>query len=304
MWLENMNKNELTGVILIDLRKAFDLVNHGILLNKLKIYQCDQNAVNWFESYLSDRKQKVVFEGYESDTKIVKSGVPQGSVLGPLFFLIFMNDLHLGLQHGISLDMYADDSTICASGRNITSVEQKLNQCTPEIVNWCKHNKMVINTEKTKSMLITTYQKRATLKDQALRVCIDDTTIEHSTSEKLLGLIVDQNLTWNSHVKRVHLQTSRNIALLRRIKNFLPLESRILFYNSFIQPYLDYCSAVWDTCPNSTSLHKLQKRAARIILDKHYLEHSTPLFKKLNWIPLPLRFKYRTATLMFRDYTF
>ena len=149
-------------------------------------------------------------------------------------------------------------------------------------------------------MLITTYQKRATLKDQALRVCIDDTAIEHSTSEKLLGLIVDQNLTWNSHVKRVHLQTSRNIALLRRIKNFLPLESRILFYNSFIQPYLDYCSAVWDTCPNSTSLHKLQKRAARIILDKHYLEHSTPLFKKLNWIPLPLRFKYRTATLMFK----
>ncbi len=142
MCISNIEKGLLNGIILLDLRKAFDLVDTDSLLKKLSVYQCDKNTIDWLKSYLQNREQCVQFTGKISDTKPVTHGVPQGSILGPLLFIVFMNDLLLHVD--TSLDMYADDSTLGASGKTIEDLEVKLNSDMTKVNKWCKDNKMVL----------------------------------------------------------------------------------------------------------------------------------------------------------------
>ncbi len=147
-----MEKGLPNGIIFLDLRKAFDLVDTDILLKKLSVYQYHKNTIDWLKSYLQNREQCVQFKGKISDTKPVAHGVPQGSILGPL---LFMNDLPLHVHS--SLDMYADDSTLGASGKTIEDLEVKLNSDMATVNKWCKIIKRAINCDKTKVMLIKTY---------------------------------------------------------------------------------------------------------------------------------------------------
>ena len=142
-----MNECLMTGVILLDLRKAFDLVNRELLLlEKLKLYQCCGKTLEWFTSYLNERKQMVNFKNSISDPEIVKSGVPQGSILGPLLFILFMNDIPLEIKEG-ALEIYADDSTVSVSGKTSKEIETKLNTSARQIATWCSENKMAVNVE-------------------------------------------------------------------------------------------------------------------------------------------------------------
>ena len=144
-----IDKGLVNGVVLLDLRKAFDLVNHTVLLEKMaNIYGCSQQSMQWFTSYLSERQQFVQFKGKLSQQAEIQTGVPQGSILGPLLFIMFMNDMPLNVS--ASVDMYADDSTITATGKTTEAVEEKLNNDLHEVSKWCEENKMVINAEKTK----------------------------------------------------------------------------------------------------------------------------------------------------------
>ena len=124
MWAKATNDNQMCGVVLLDLRKAFDLVSHQVLLEKLQQYKCTNFTLNWFESYLHNRNQSTVFRGTISKTEHVKVGVPQGSVLGPLMFIVFMNDLPLASPNS-QLDMYADDTTMTYAGSSIEDIQQK-----------------------------------------------------------------------------------------------------------------------------------------------------------------------------------
>ena len=126
------------GIILLDLQKAFDLVNTDVLLEKLKIYQCDEKTLNWFKSYLQGRTQCVQFKSKISDTIPMTPGVPQGSILGPLLFILFMNDLPLHVDS--ELDMYADDSTLCATGETVDELNLKLNDDMECVNDWCNVN--------------------------------------------------------------------------------------------------------------------------------------------------------------------
>ena len=146
-WLKSMNDGLMTGVILLDLRKAFDLVNHTLLLEKLKLYQCCGKTLEWFTSYLNERKQMVNFKNNISDPELVKSGIPQGSILGPLLFILFMNDIPLEINEG-ALEMYVDDCTVSVSGKTIKEIETKLNTSARQIATWCSENKMAVNVEK------------------------------------------------------------------------------------------------------------------------------------------------------------
>ena len=144
MWTSNINANLINGVVLLDLRKAFDLVNHEALIRKLSAYQCSQAALNWFESYLTSRNQKVVFKGHTSIPLPVQTGVPQGSILGPLLFILFINDLPLHMSHS-QVDMYADDSTLTVSGDCLVDISEGLNSDLETARHWCDVNKMAIN---------------------------------------------------------------------------------------------------------------------------------------------------------------
>ena len=198
IWSTAMDKGELNSVILLDLRKAFDLINHGLLLQKLKIYKCNNNSMKWFESYITGRIQVTSFRGSTSNSANITVGIPQGSILGPLFFILYMNDLPLHVTTNI--DMYADDSTVHKSWKTIQDIEQNLNSDMKAISDWCSENKMVINTTKTKSMLITTKQRRSHL-IETLTIKVNDQVLEQTDHEKLLGVVVDENLDWKHHIK-------------------------------------------------------------------------------------------------------
>ncbi len=204
------------------------------------IYNIQDNSLYWFKSYLQGRHQCVQFKGKMSVTRPVTHGVPQDSILGPLLFIIFMNDLPLYVNSDI--DMYADDSTLHTAAKTLDELELILNN---DVSKWCKQNRMVANTEKTKCMLITTFQKATKLPRTDLNIILDNVTLDNVDSEKLLGVIVDKYLTWKHYADKTAKTISKNIALLRRIKRYVPHQTCLTFYKTHIQPHLDYCNTMW-----------------------------------------------------------
>jgi hypothetical protein len=302
MWSSATNDNLLCGIILLDLRKAFDLVNHEVLLEKLQVYRCSPSVVRWFSSYLEERKQATAFKGTVSENKCVSVGVPQGSILGPLMFILFMNDLPLAAS-GSNLDMYADDTTMTATGTITTEVQQKLNSQLLPVHDWCVANRMVINTDKTKAMLLTTAQKRSRLATSQCQLDINlgGAKLDVVKSDKLLGVIVDEDLTWEKHIHKVLKAANAHLALLRRIKHYLPIWSRKTFYNAFILPQLEYCCTIWGGGSTIDRISKFQKRAARTILNADFKTPSEHLFKMLKWMPVRDRIDYKRATLVYKS---
>ena len=190
----------MVGCVLVDFRKAFDLVDNQILLKKLECYKCNDSCLSWFESYLSNRTQRVSLNNNLSDAADIIYGVPQGSILGPLLFLIFINDLSLYIQiTSISDDLYADDTYYYCSYHDKLVLERNLKASLDCLQRWCRENDMVLNRDKTKVMLITSRQKRTVLNDEILNLQYSDIVISMTTCDKILGIHVDDNLTWILH---------------------------------------------------------------------------------------------------------
>ena len=162
-----MESGLINGAVFIDLRKAFNMVNTDLLLRKLAVYRCHDLTLSWFKSYLQERDQCVQFKGTLSSKKSSLYGVPQGSILGPLLFIMFINDLPLYVNS--NTDMYADDSTIHTSARTVEELNNKLTEDMTNVQAWCTNNNLVLNDGKTKALMITTYQRAAILNSK-LRV--------------------------------------------------------------------------------------------------------------------------------------
>jgi len=202
--------------------------------------------------------------------------------------------------YNTDLDMYADDSTLGGAGKTMAIVEYKLDTDAESINKWCDRNKMAKNTEKTKSMLITTYQKYYKLPVKELTVTLGNLTLQKVKSEKLLGVTIDQTLSWKPHIDRVHKTVSMCLAKFRQIKPFLPTTARIRYCQAFILPHLDYCSCVWGS-GQVQKLYKLQKRAARMIFDLPTQTPTKPLFQKLKWMTIMDRTKYRKSLMVYKS---
>ena len=251
---------------------------------------------------MEDRTQRTTFGGHVSETLHIGQGVPQGSILGPLFFILFINDLPLHVRSDI--DMYADDSSITTTATSVPELNDELNKDLINISTWCKDNRMAANSSKTKSMLITTWQKRNALPvdKKTLTVHLDGDLLENATTERLLGVHISQNLSWDEHLTSIEKTVNKKLALFRRIKCYLPLAARKLFYDMHILPHLDYCSIIWGNSTFVTRLLTLQKRAARMILDlTDYFFPSVEMFKMLNWMSIKERIEFRTATMVYRS---
>ena len=300
-WFTAMNNDEVVGAVLLDLSKAFDLVNHQILKQKLSAYKFSQLSQSWFDSYLSNRFQQVHISGKLSESKEIKAGVPQGSVLGPLLFLLYINDLPLYIKYCL-LDLFADDGTLHTSNSYLPTVTNFLNLDLDNFSDWCDDNDMKKNTSKSKAMFLATRCTANKIMAEPPHLTIKGEQIQISESEKLLGVHINNSLSWSTQIDSTLKKCNSLLFLLNRIKKYLNIPTRKLFYNAYILPHLDYCCSVWGNANTElmTSIIKFQKRAARSILDKPIETPSEELFAELKWMTFPERVMYQKAILMYK----
>ncbi|XP_063418925.1 uncharacterized protein LOC134701720 [Mytilus trossulus] len=267
---------------------------------KLKIYGFSEASVSFFKSYLNNRKQQVKICNVYSEQQHVKFGVPQGSILGPLLFVLFINDLPLCIEN-CETDLYADDTTLHKSGKNIENIHDDVQEDLYRVEEWCKMNNMFINANKTKCLVTGTKQKLSIQTCQP-NLIINSKVLQNSSCEKLLGVKIDNTLNWKNQIDQVCANISSRIYLLSKIKKFLDINARKTYYNGYILPLIDYCCIIWGECKNEgiTRILKLQKRAARLILDADPLSPSAPLFKKLWWMTVDNRIKYHKYLLLYK----
>ena len=287
--LENMDRGLFTGVVSIDLTKAFDTVDHGILYDKLKRAGFADTSVNWLESYLTNRTQVTAVGNIYSSAKSVHIGVPQGSVLGPLLFIIYVNDLPSCIKH-CNVSLYADDTVIYFSSSDISVVEDKLNSDLASLSRWLNENLLTLNETKCKFFIFGSNQKLAKIKKISLQ--INGCQIHDEDSFKYLGVIMHKNMTWLDHIDQLNVKLCQRLRVLRRVKHLLHRDARITLYNSLILPLFDYADVVWGDKNNAilmNQLQVLQNNAARTILDLPKYASATQAIDQLTWKPLVSR---------------
>ena len=294
-WFNNMDNGELTGVVFLDIQKAFDSIDHNILLDKLKFYGMSQMEFKWFQSYFTDRYQQCQINGFLSKKEKIISGVPQGSILGPLLFLIYINDLPNCLKSTIPC-LYADDTQIFTSSHDTAKLADSLNSDLENITDWLTVNKLQSHPNKTKMMVIGSrynLNHKVSTSDLRSNIRINNNVVLSVFSQKCLGIYLDERLAFDAHIEDLCKKICSGIGVLRRIKSLVPKECLLKLYKSLIQPYFDYCSPLWDTCDKTLkdNLQTLQNRAARIIYGANYDTRSKDILKNLQLDSLDVRRK-------------
>ena len=280
---KSFSKGEFTLGVFIDLSKAFDTVDHEIILKKLGFYGINGKAKQWFESYLRNRHQFVSFDNGKSTTLLkILCGVPQGSILGPLLFLIYVNDLHKASSDLLPV-MFADDTNIFLSGKNITELFSKMNKELKNIALWFQCNKLSLNVKKTKFSLFHSARKKSIIPDELPVLKIDNTDIARDNVTKFLGILIDENITWKPQIANTLTKISKIIGIFYKSRNTLSKHLLKQLYFSFIHSYLNYGNIAWgSTCKtNLISLYRSQKHAIRVINFKNRYTHTKPLFKEM-----------------------
>ena len=235
-----------------------------------------------------------------SDFKQVSYDVPQGSILGPLLFLLFINDLPL-YTCNVFTDLYADDTTLYDIQDSIEQLEINLQSTLNNLHVWCRNNGMILNLAKTKVLLVTTTQKRQRLQNENIDLKFNNESLNMISKDKILGVYVDNNLTWSEHIKHLSRKITSSIWLLSKIKKFLSQCHRVQFYKSYIQPHIDFCNIVWGSSSetNKLKIFKLQKRACRVILD-YNVDDIHEAMKSLKIMSVYDRLYLRKAKFMYK----
>jgi hypothetical protein len=286
--------------IFMDLSKAFDTIDHNILLHKLNHYGFRGVSQQWFANYLSDRKQFVSFNSSKSPEENVKCGVPQGSILGPLLFILYMNDI-CNTSKLLSLILFADDTTVFYSHEDVATLCKTVNMELSEICNWFKANKLSLNAKKTNLMFFGTRFQTNKLKD-APGIYLDGCKLTRVHSAKFLGITIDENLSWKCQIEQVCKSCSKNIGVLNKIKHFFPKQTMYQLYCTMVLPYLNYGLILWGNANKGylNKVFRLQKRALRTISNSSYLCSTKPLFDKLKLLNIFEMYTKEVAIFMYR----
>ena len=303
-WLSNINKRRLSGIVFLDLSKAFDLINHDILLQKLRCYIFDENTIQLIRSFLTNRTQQVLSNGLLSTTSFIKLGVPQGSTLGPLLFSLFINDLPLAItSEKVETDLFADDATLHAADKDITTISSELQLALGEVSKWCLVNDMVINPSKTESMVITTRQKHQ-LEPLLLDITVDCIPVQQVNHHKLLGVTVDNCLSWQNHVEVTSKHLSRHLYVLSQLKHITDEFTRKMFYEAHIKSHIDYASTLWDGCSENLfkKLCSLHRRSAKLINPDPLLTTDQKL-RSLDMLPLKEHLLLNKSIFMYKYFS-
>ena len=291
---KNIENGKLTGVVFLDLKKAFDTVDHVILTNKLNTFNLDEKFINWIKNYLTGRKQAVKALGVKSEFLPITCGVPQGSILGPLLFIMYINDLEKYLDES-NISLYADDTALYVNGESQIDIMLSLRIELSVVNEWLRANKLTLNASKTKYIVFGSRNKLQVKPD--LNLSIGGKKIERVACMKYLGVQLDEFLTFDEHINYIHQKSSKKLGVLRRSREFLDRSTSLLLYKSLIVPYINYCDLVYmcTTAANLSKLQILQNTACRIILqvDKH--THIDYMHKELNIMTLKERREFHMS---------
>ena len=295
---ESLDNKEHHISVLIDLKKAFDTVNHKILLSKLERYGVRSLALKWIESYLHNRESYVGLGPSCSKRSILNIGVPQGSIIGPILFLVYINDLPKSCPD-IHVTLFADDTTLSYSSGNPETLYEDVNVGVRLVKDWTLSNRLTINQAKTECIY---FSNRAKIPVNDL-LLLDGVPLTFVERCKFLGVIIDDKLTFRGHIDLVLGRVISKSRILYRIRKYLPLETRLKYYYSLIYPQLTYAIMIWG---NTAYMHLrplvLQhKRTIRLMTDSGPRDHTTPLFKRLKLLKLTDLYEFHLLLYMHKS---
>ena len=272
-----LDSGSVTCGIFVDFQKAFDTVNHEILLKKLEYYGFRGVINNWFRSYLTDRKQKVVINGFESESKNLSHGVPQGSVLGPILFLIYINDLHRCIKYSTTYH-FADDTNLLHISKDYKTLQRKVNYDLFSLHKWLTANKISLNEAKTELIYF-----RKSGPAPTLNIKLHGKTLIPTKFVKYLGIHLDEFLSGEAQCSELIKKLNRANGMLAKARHYVPALELKNIYHAIFSSHILYGSQVWTSKLISVTdkISKLQKSAMRIMTFSEFRAHSEPLFKKL-----------------------
>ena len=287
---KKMDSKTPTLVTYIDFRKAFDCVQHPILIEKLKALHFSHNTIDWVTSYLKMRQQRVLANGTHSSYQTILQGVPQGPVLGPLFYVIYANELPK-IVTKCKVALYADDTVLYTAGNDFGTSVKNLQHDVDALSSWCEKNGIRANTEKTKVMVFGS--KSSLSKLSAFEIQFNTVPLDTVSTYKYLGITLDSHLNYNKHVQKVISSVSGKLKQFQRMCSFLNVRAALAVYKSTILPLLEYGDVFMasTSLKNRKKLQVLQNRGLRCALNKGIESSSDELHSEAKLLKLKFRCK-------------
>jgi hypothetical protein len=291
---QSLDEGKIVCVLLTDLSRAFDCITYTLLISKLYAYGLSYSACQMLFSYYKDRKQRVKLGPALSEWRNVYKGSAQGSIIGPVSYNIFSNDMLSVLDDDIDVYNYADDNPLVCSGYDYHETQQRLVSNAQKVITWFEQNNMKINPDKFKYIVFGKH-------DNVESITINNNVILPENSVKILGLTLDKNLQFKEHISTICQKAGNQIHALSRLSNTLNESNKMLLYNSFVECYFSYCSSIWHFCSkqNTYKLEKLQMKALKFITLNFNCSYEE-LLRKCSKLPLYIIRMHRIIEMVFK----